>query len=405
MGDKTRFLLAGHAGFYNRGCEAIIRCTAEIIRQHVPDSFVTLRSHTATEDAAIIRRDNVPVDEVIEAEYTGAPKPSLAWLWQTIDRRLLWGNIHFNEYLSRRLYDRFDVLMHVGGDNLTEEISDPRGWFDGMRLAKRGGGKVVVWAASMGPFRRRRERWFAETLAQADLITVRETATQEYLDNLGVRDNVKLVADPALLLEPSPPDDDPLPEGECDVTLGIGMSNLVHVGTPMTPESYVRAFAEFIRRLAGRLRLSVVLVPHVSAPMPRQDDTSVCRALADQVGDACPVSVLPDTLRAGEMKHCIGRCDVFMGARTHSTIASLSSCVPTVAIGYSRKAYGILGDLLGGTDLVVPIQEVGPERLETTFDLAWSRADEIRDALDRRIPRMRELAGAGGEYLAQALRL
>lgn len=41
---------------------------------------------------------------------------------------------------------------------------------------------------------------------------------------------------------------------------------------------------------------------------------------------------------------------VFAGARTHSTIAALSSGVPTLSFAYSIKATGINRDLFGHTD-------------------------------------------------------
>ena len=39
-----------------------------------------------------------------------------------------------------------------------------------------------------------------------------------------------------------------------------------------------------------------------------------------------------------ELKGFIGRCRFFVGARTHATIAAYSSCVPTLAAGYSVKS-------------------------------------------------------------------
>lgn len=38
---------------------------------------------------------------------------------------------------------------------------------------------------------------------------------------------------------------------------------------------------------------------------------------------------------------------MFIGARTHATIAAYSSCVPTLVLGYSVKSRGIAKDLFG----------------------------------------------------------
>ena len=49
--------------------------------------------------------------------------------------------------------------------------------------------------------------------------------------------------------------------------------------------------------------------------------------------------IIPHTLFI--LKNIISNCHYFMGARTHSTIAALSSYVPTISIAYSIKAFGI----------------------------------------------------------------
>lgn len=63
-----------------------------------------------------------------------------------------------------------------------------------------------------------------------------------------------------------------------------------------------------------------------------------------------------------QLKDCIARCSFFIGARTHATIAAYSSCVPTLAVGYSVKAKGIATDLFGTEkNYVLPVQEIHSE--------------------------------------------
>ena len=75
---------------------------------------------------------------------------------------------------------------------------------------------------------------------------------------------------------------------------------------------------------------------------------------------------------ASEYKGLISNCFVFIGARTHSTIASRSSYVPTVAIAYSVKAYGILKDIFGevGNDLIVDVKSITLQNLIRAFEKA-----------------------------------
>ena len=48
-------LLIGHGGFYNRGCEAIVRGTVAILRQFLPDAHITLISGTPDMDTQVLR--------------------------------------------------------------------------------------------------------------------------------------------------------------------------------------------------------------------------------------------------------------------------------------------------------------------------------------------------------------
>ena len=50
---------------------------------------------------------------------------------------------------------------------------------------------------------------------------------------------------------------------------------------------------------------------------------------------------------------------MFIGARTHATIAAYSTCVPTLVIGYSVKSRGIAKDIFGTDEgLVIPVSEI-----------------------------------------------
>src|SRR5690606_14821725 len=63
-----------------------------------------------------------------------------------------------------------------------------------------------------------------------------------------------------------------------------------------------------------------------------------------------------------ELKGFIARCRMFIGARTHATIAAYSSMVPTLVVGYSVKARGIAIDIFGTNEnYVIPVQSLKEE--------------------------------------------
>jgi len=81
----------------------------------------------------------------------------------------------------------------------------------------------------------------------------------------------------------------------------------------------------------------------------------------------------------------------------------LSTCVPTLSIGYSAKAIGINQDIFGNTDYVLPIKDISFENLIAKFNLMIEKNQEIIDTLKKRIPEIQKKSNLSGVYLQQAL--
>ena len=90
---------------------------------------------------------------------------------------------------------------------------------------------------------------------------------------------------------------------------------------------------------------------------------------------------------AMSLKYIISQCCMFIGARTHSTIAAYSTCVPTLVLGYSIKAKGIAKDLFGNYEnYVLPTQELSTVNdLINAFKWMDSNKDQIRSHLNSNI--------------------
>ena len=149
----VRIHLVGHGGFYNRGCEAIVRGTVEIVKRYIPNSEISLSSLSPEADSRLVKLKGIEIEKVVSAIH-GKKKPSLGWLWQTVDRRILSFNMPFYDYIQRPYYRDSDIVMSIGGDNFTDDYSGPDGHFRSIVNAKKAGAKTVMWGASIGPFKR-----------------------------------------------------------------------------------------------------------------------------------------------------------------------------------------------------------------------------------------------------------
>lgn len=396
-----KILLIGHAGFLNRGCEAIVRGTVEIIKQYVPDTQITLISRTPGNDLKTIQGCKIAVNEVVPAILNGHKKPSLQWMWQTIDRRLLSGNPEFQDYLHKKYFQEADVVISIGGDNFSEDYRGPRPYFESLRYAKRLGKKTVIWGASVGPFKDA-GRWI-NILKSCDLITAREDKTVDYLASIGCTENVKRVSDPAFCMLPIKPEGYNIEKKDGRLLIGLGISDLIpryHISR----EQYYKINIEFIEYLAKQYKGDIVLVPHVIYPDNKYcDDSRACNEVIDLLCSRDCCRMLPNNLNAAEMKYCISQCDYFIGARTHSTIASLSTTVPTGSIGYSVKAVGINLDLLGSEDYVLSHSNLSLEKMIGLFEKMQKNRSEIVSQLQKEVPHAKERAFKAGQYLAEII--
>ncbi len=400
---KPRILLTGHGGSANRGCQAILVATIRLIRQHVPGCELALISWDP-------EADQKAAGDVLQGVVVRRRRPRRGLkrrFWKTVasvGRKLRRGFPRFELLANRDLYSWADAVLSIGGDNFTDDYGSPERFFAELAFARRRGAKTVIWGATVGPFRDPREeaRW-AEELRKVALITAREPHTRDYLRRLGCEENLREVADPAFLLEPDPSRTTTPEKPQGAFRLGLGLSAIVgQYGRG--PDHYLACCLEFARAvLREDDAVELLLVPHVRGAAGN-DDLAMCQRLASRLEDHRERLVIADPeADARGMKHAIATCDAFIGARTHSTIASLGSLVPTLSIAYSAKAYGLNQQVMGHCDFVVDAREFSAERLLDGWRRLRARLAEIRAHLERRVPELKAMAAQGGAYLRQLL--
>lgn len=147
----------------------------------------------------------------------------------------------------------------------------------------------------------------------------------------------------------------------------------------------LEAAVTLIRYIIQETDMQIALIPHVV--WGNMDDRIIHKKLYEMFQDTGRVVLLEDH-NCMELKGFIARCRLFIGARTHATIAAYSSCVPTVVLGYSVKARGIAKDLFGTEEgYVLPVQSLrGRDNLAQAF--AWLLKNEatIRARLQAVMP-------------------
>ena len=104
-----------------------------------------------------------------------------------------------------------------------------------------------------------------------------------------------------------------------------------------------------------------------------------------------------------ELKGIIGLCDLFIGSRMHSTIASTSMLIPTVGIAYGHKMHGVLGEGLRQNKYIIDINELTYETLMSKTNYVWTHRKEICKDLKTRMPKIRDKCLLNGKLVKELL--
>ena len=179
--------------------------------------------------------------------------------------------------------------------------------------------------------------------------------------------------------------------------LGLNVSPMI-VDNEKKPGITMENYSALIGHVLEHTDLSVALIPHVV--WASGDDRKPIRQLYEQFRDSGRVLCIPDAC-APRLKGYISRCRMFIGARTHATIAAYSSCVPTLVVGYSVKARGIAKDLFGSWEnYVLPVQTL-EKKEDLTEAFLWLQKQEeaIRSRLTAEMPGYRERAREAGKLI------
>lgn len=395
---RRRFVLAGNDTFVNRGCEALLRSTMSILeREFGPSDFVNCpHGERHREDARWVRHPGLS-----HIPYHHLHRWTMPWLRLQVNKRLLGCK---TEFPYERSLHKADAVLAMGGDRISLDYYVPRREFEMIEAVLKARRPMVLWGASLGPFSRMPdvEKYAFDVFRRVDLICARETITQRYLAEHGVTDNVKLVTDPAFVMEPAQPDLPPELSGHLDTgAFGLNFSPLLSRFVAESTD-WTRNAAECLREVDRRIDMPIVLLPHAFYS-DNNDHTFLATVLA-----ACGKTRNPVFLVAGErfsapqLKWIISRFKAFAGARTHATVAALSTCVPTISIGYSVKSRGINQDIFGHLDWLTPSDAMTPAGLAEQVHTLLARRTEVAAHLQRFMPAYKDNAWLAARHLRSA---
>jgi len=305
--------------------------------------------------------------------------------------------------LIRRAMEAFnqvDAVLSTGGDIFSSTYGGLARHLCPLKVAASFGKPVFLVGHSIGPFENQSEyRIFAKTMKDIQLITVRESLSLKYLQDMKLKSaRIELTADPAFCLEPNMEKVEKIlkiyniPREK--TLVGVAPSQGISNYSRMRYENHVNALRKLLEFLI-KLGCHVILIPHVHLSSVTFDDRVICELLYRTLDFSENVTVISLTHSAEEIRAIIGTFDLMIAERMHAAIASLSQNVPTFVVGYSVKAKGILGDIFGFSSLeeyMISVKEMEPERLRERVKSLLERRSDVTKILVKVMPKIKERA-------------
>ena len=261
---------------------------------------------------------------------------------------------------------------------------------------------VLVYAVSAGPLDRPESGTaITEALDRAAIITVRDRPSQHLLESIGVRQEIHVTADPALLLEPHAPPADALEregiERRGKWLIAVSVREPGVAAPDLDTDHYHALLANAADYLIERFDADLVFVPMER----RMQDLQHSHAVISKMANPDRARVLKSTYSADEMLAFMKLCDFAVGMRLHFLIFAALQRVPFVALPYGGKVDGFLEDLQMPTTRV---QRINAGQLIAHLDRSLDTRAELVARIGEHLPSLIERARLTNRFAVQLLR-
>ncbi len=403
--NRPDFLFVGNGSYLNRGCEAIVRGTARILRNAFDNPRIINANFDVTKPVFLPNeRDTSIIHQPIQVPRQWSPKwiakNTFRFTIPKLEQQTLFGSIK-NAILAS------EAVLSIGGDNYTLDYGVPHPFIALDSYVKRLERPLIIWGASIGPFDsipKFAKRILLHLRSDVTAIFVREEVTRQYLLKHGISENAIPMADPAFVMEAESVSEDKMGLSLPNDAIGLNISPLMAKWvTHGNVKAWMLRSVEIVRNMRRSFDMPIVLIPHDTRP--HTNDYKFMREVLENLGADCSgILLLPEDLTAAETKWIISRMNCMIAARTHASIAALSSCVPTVSLAYSHKAEGINKQIFGHTDFLLTSNNITENSVAQIVEDTLKRKDEIRDQLRKTVPKVQRSALNAGQILVDLLK-
>lgn len=406
--STPRITVIGSALSGNKGAAAMLESAVQTLGERLGEVEFTLLSMYPAEDRA---QNPYPNLEVVAADpkTLGVTINSLALAHRLLPplRPLL------RRHRAIRALADSDVLLDQGGITFTDGrekflLYNVASILPALNL----GTPVFKCAQAVGPFKNPINRLVSKVfLPKAQTLVTRGRITHEFAEGLGLQ-NLVAGADYAFSLAMDGTEEQGLREAGVDLgffedgeVVGVCPSVVLQKKVEARGDDYVGQMIAFIERLR-RAGKKVLLVPHsvrTGTEKTHNNDLPLCTRIAGLLVPGEDVLFVDRELSSQQLRHLIGRCDLFVASRFHAMVSSLAMAVPTLVIGWSHKYREVL-EMFELEEWAFGHDQLTPSHLWDRFEELSARRDEVQGLLDQHLPEVRSRSLKQADLIAELVR-
>jgi colanic acid/amylovoran biosynthesis protein len=262
-----------------------------------------------------------------------------------------------------------DLAVVLGGDDFAEDHGLKKSILiilNGMKfnILQREGLKIFMLGQTMGPYRFFRKPIMKRLLNKIDKIYPRDPLTYKYLNSLGLK-NIKMTDDLALL---------PLARQEekerTKEYITFCPSELIYRHAKEGKrEDWLNYNLFMIDKVMEMYRdKKLVLLAHVLKPV-QVDDRIMVNELYSLIKDKYKDRIICENKETYpfEVRNYLQKSLFTISSRMHPVISSIQCEIPIIALSYSTKYWGIIGERYGLEDYIIDVRYLGYKEMKDKF--------------------------------------
>lgn len=283
--------------------------------------------------------------------------------------------------------ERLDFFILGGGGILYD--ADAKMYLREVTIAREFGIPVMIFAISAGPLNNPAiQELVRKQLEEVQLITVRDRPARHILESVGIRREIHITADPALLIHSVPVGDEILQKEGLDSSrrkIGISVREQGTAAPDIDEERYHQILANAADFMIDRFDGDIIFIPmERKARDLQQSHAVISKMLRPQ-----HARVLQGKYTSNELLGIISNLSFCIGMRLHFLIYSALQKIPFVGLPYSPKVNGFLEDM--HLDMP-PVQLVNAGRVIAYIDGAWDHREDVKSKIETIIPQLQQRA-------------